>query len=326
MSIKPVLPDMDRLRELYARYRHLLVAERPELDQRLLAGNMVHAPCFLDIAAGFDCILFDAYGVLNRGPVAIAGAVATLARLRQMGKRFFLVSNNACLSPPQVLTQLRGMGFDLEEQEIVTSGMVIKSAVANSRFQGQPYCLVGTHASALAYAPQPERLMVNFSPSGEARSDMDWRQAAYIVLCSDVEYYGGPQQRLVETLLAERVRPLLMANPDLVAPNSQGSNIWVSGLTVFSLEVRFGLPWIGLGKPFAPVFELALERVGNVPRERILMVGDTLETDVLGGTAMGFATCLTLSGVLSEYRGSLTDLCIQRGIRPDYLVDSIAAR
>ncbi|MBF0155306.1 MAG: HAD-IIA family hydrolase [Magnetococcales bacterium] len=326
MSLKPPVPDDETLQALYGRYRRLLVAQHATLAERLLAGNMIRSAHFLEVAANYDCILFDAYGVLNRGPVPIAGAAATLAALRRSGKRFFLVSNNACHSPAQILDQLRGMGFDLEEEHLVTSGMAVLSAMADSPLRDQPYCLVGTEAGALAYAPQPERLMVNFSSGRDDIMTGDGQRAAYILLCSDVDYHGGPQQRLVEALLAERIRPLVMANPDLVAPNSQGSNLWVSGLTVADLERRYGAPWVGLGKPFAPVFNLALERVGEVPRERILMVGDTLETDILGGAAMGFDTCLTLSGVLAGQRDAITVLCDRRGIRPDYIVDSIARR
>ncbi|MBF0177179.1 MAG: HAD-IIA family hydrolase [Magnetococcales bacterium] len=324
MSFKPILPEARALQALSRRYRQRLVAEQPALEERLRGGRVLHTSRFLTLAAGYDCILFDAYGVLNRGPTPIPGAVQTLAALRRENKSFFLVSNNACLSPPQIMEQLRGMGFALDAEQLVTSGMAVRPAVARSRFRDRPYCLVGTQAGALAYAPQPEKLMVNFSPKGGCPTDQSGQEAEYILLCSDVEYHGGPQQRLVESLLSERTRPLLVANPDFVAPDSCGNNLWVSGLTAADLEKRFAAPWIGLGKPFSPVFDLVLERMGKVPRNRILMVGDTLETDILGGAAMGFDTCLTLSGVLSGHAGSVTTLCDQLGIRPDHVVPSIA--
>ncbi|MBF0424523.1 MAG: HAD-IIA family hydrolase [Magnetococcales bacterium] len=326
MASKPPVPDALALQALYGRYRRLLVAARPELAVRLSEGSMQRVARFLDLAATYDCILFDAYGVLNRGPAPIPGAAATLAALTRMGKPFFLVSNNACHPPVSILEQLHAMGFVLDAHQLVTSGMVVKPVVAAGPWRDRPYCLVGTEAGARAYAPDPERLMVNFPPDR-----VDWaiervRLAEYILVCSDVDYHGDVQQRLVEALFAERPRPVLLANPDLVAPNSQGSNLWVSGLTVADLEQRFGMPWVGLGKPFAPVFDFALERVGMLSRERILMVGDTLETDILGGAAMGFATCLTLSGVLAGQGGGgeVVDVCRERGICPDYIVDSIA--
>ena len=48
---------------------------------------------------------------------------------------------------------------------------------------------------------------------------------------------------------------------------------------------------VGAAKPDRRVFDYALEKMGNPPRDRVLMVGDTAESDILGGMNAGFATC-----------------------------------
>ena len=54
---------------------------------------------------------------------------------------------------------------------------------------------------------------------------------------------------------------------------------------------------VGVAKPDARIFDYAFEKMGNPPRSRVLMVGDTPESDILGGINAGLATCwLSSSG------------------------------
>ncbi|MBF0623938.1 MAG: TIGR01459 family HAD-type hydrolase [Magnetococcales bacterium] len=319
-TTKPLIQGSAHLERAWRRYRNSLVEHVPGLENRLTTGAMEFHRNFLELAQGFQAILFDAYGVLNRGPQAIPGAVATLAALRRGGRPWLVVSNNACETPANLIAGLNRHGFDLQPAELVTAGMAVTPFITASRWRDRPYHLIGTPDSAKVYAPDPGRLMVNGPEYAGAVED-----AEFILLCSDRDYYGGEQQRQVEELMARRPRPVLVGNPDLVAPNAQGDNVWVSGLTADALIQRFGAPLIGLGKPFSPIYQLARSRLGPIPAGRILMVGDTLETDILGGAAQGFATCLTLSGVLAGADQPVASLCRSRGIQPDFVVAAIGA-
>lgn len=75
------------------------------------------------------------------------------------------------------------------------------------------------------------------------------------------------------------------------------------------------------GKPFPAIYELALTRLSPRPeRRRVLMVGDTLHTDVLGGRTMGFATALVTG--YGPIGGANAFEAIRRSsIVPDYVVD-----
>lgn len=48
---------------------------------------------------------------------------------------------------------------------------------------------------------------------------------------------------------------------------------------------------VGIAKPHPAIFDHAMALMGNPPRERILMVGDNLEADILGGLHAGMHTC-----------------------------------
>lgn len=71
---------------------------------------------------------------------------------------------------------------------------------------------------------------------------------------------------------------------------------------------------IGVAKPDAKIFDYALAQAGNPPRERVLMVGDTAESDILGGINAGLATCW-----LNAHGRTLPE-----GINPDWQVTSLA--
>jgi ribonucleotide monophosphatase NagD (HAD superfamily) len=55
-----------------------------------------------------------------------------------------------------------------------------------------------------------------------------------------------------------------------------------------------------IGKPHAPIFDAALERLGHPDPRRVLMVGDSLDHDIAGARAAGMLTLLLTAGVHRE--------------------------
>ena len=329
--MKPPVHSQAELAPFYARYRAHLCAQDCHLDARLRAGAMQRV-AFETLSQAFDVILLDAYGVLNLGNQAIAGAAQRVSQLQKRGTPFLVVSNNASQSPRQLMQQFASMALDIHPKDIISSGMAIRPFVARSPYRAQPYYWVGTPESAASYAPDPARWMVNtldqIPADDQTPTDTHplqaWRHARYILLCSNRDYYGTLQQQQVETLLASNNLPILLANPDLTTPTQHGALSAVAGYTAAQWTVRFNREIVGIGKPFPAIFSLVRQRFPQVDPERFLMVGDTLDTDILGGAAQGFRTCLTCSGAYAAERDRVEDLCISRGICPDFIVQSIA--
>ncbi|MEO5347031.1 MAG: HAD-IIA family hydrolase [Magnetococcus sp. YQC-9] len=319
MSHKPRIESQEALTPRYARYRQLWCAEHPELDHTLRQGRMIRAT-LTELQSRFEVILLDAFGVLNLGDGVISGAPEAVAGLFSAGRRVRVVSNNASQSPARMAKKLKEWGFPFTEAHIISSGMAVEPFVAGeARYRDRPYLLVGSEESATVYAPHPEALMVNREGAALAIE-----QAEYILFCSNRDYHGGQQESDARRLLTHRRVPLLLANPDLVTPKPDGRLEAVAGYAAMDLVERFDLIIDGIGKPFAPIFQLVKEEFPDVAPERILMVGDTLDTDVLGAAAQGFASCLTLSGACAGWGADLERLCDARGIRPDYVIESLA--
>ncbi|MBF0417486.1 MAG: HAD-IIA family hydrolase [Magnetococcales bacterium] len=317
MSLKPRVESQDALTPRYAHYRHMWCEARPELDEHLRAGRMLRTT-LAELQGQFDLILLDAFGVLNLGDRVIPGAPEAVAGLMAAERQVRVVSNNASQSPARMVRKLKEMGFPVEARHIISSGMAVGPYVAASaRHRDRPYLLIGSEDSVL-YAPDPEAWMVN-------RSGSRWaiEEAEYLLFCSNRDYHGGQQERDAKALLARRKVPVLLANPDLVTPKPDGRLEAVAGYAAMDLMEAHALTMEGIGKPFAPIFQLVCQQFPDLPRERILMVGDTLDTDVLGAAAMGFASCLTLSGACAGWGEALERLCDARGIRPDYVIASL---
>lgn len=315
---KPPPPNFARLENLIARYRADVCREQTGLDQRLRQGRM-EKRSFCDLVENHAWIWFDAYGVLNRGCEPVAGAGETLRKLRQAGIPFCLVSNNATQSPEEIQATLGAIGIGVACEEIVTSGMVIRAFVAEKGLALLPYLWVGTPSSADCYAPNPQRFMVN-----HPQSVWDEDAAHYVLFSGNQDYHGGLQEKILLASEMRRGLPFLLANPDLVAPLPLGLSHTVAGFTACEVNADGRHPLMGIGKPFRPVFDLAWRRCGSPPWDQVLMVGDALETDILGGAALGVTTCLTLTGLYGPMRADLSQVCTRLGIRPDYVVESVA--
>ncbi|MBF0109018.1 MAG: HAD-IIA family hydrolase [Magnetococcales bacterium] len=317
---KPEIPDLALLERYRWRYRRWVEQGNEEVARRVRRGRMerVH---FSALAGRYSWIWFDAYGVLNRGDEPVPGAGDTLRRLRMAGVPFRLVSNNASHSLDEIRENLRRMGIDVLREEIITSGLVVSAFVRRNGLEGLPYVWIGGGESAVHYAPDPERLMVN-RPGSLWRPDA----ARYALFSGNQEYYGGVQEQMLHAAMAREDRgpvPFLLVNADLVAPEPSGGVNLVAGYTACSVNDAGRHPMLGVGKPFSPVFHWAWACCGRPPWERVLMVGDALETDILGAAALGMATCLTLTGLYGPMAGELDNVCDRLEIRPDFIVPGI---
>ena len=111
------------------------------------------------------------------------------------------------------------------------------------------------------------------------------------ILLGSAQWTEDHQDMLVSSL-KRNPRPVLVGNPDIVAPREDGLSL-EPGWFAHDLSRLTGIAPEFYGKPFTNVYDLALARVEpSIPRDRIAMVGDTLHTDVLGGAAIGVKTIL----------------------------------
>lgn len=290
----------------FARYERL----RPILPQAHFPETSRTGRTLEDTMGDYDAYILDAFGVLNRGEVPIPGAVERIAQLRAAGKRLIVLTNAASYTRSGVLAKYHRLGFDFTLDEVVSSRDV---AFAH---------LPEVHGVWAAITADGDDL--SDAPAGHYIADLHTQpelliSAAAFLFLSTARWSDEENARL-ERALQFQMRPVIVANPDLVAPREDGLSL-EPGWYAQTLAASTGATMPMFGKPFGNAFDEALRRLPGISPHRIAMVGDTLHTDVLGGAAAGLGTILIQEHGL--FRGlSPAPFIEASGLQPDWLVQS----
>ncbi len=255
------------------------------------------------LISAFDAVLSDLDGVVYTGPHAIPGAVASLQRLETEGVRLGYVTNNASRTPAQVAAHLRELGAPAEDHQVVSSSQAAGELLASLLPAGARVLITGSAALAheielvglvpvSSAAENPVAVVQGFNP------EIGWKdlaEASYVVA-------GGALW--------------CATNTDMTIPQARGIAPG-NGVLVAAVAAATGKTPVVAGKPEAPLFHTAAKRLNS---DRPLVVGDRLDTDILGGNRAGFTTAAVLTGVDTKE----TILAARSDERPDYLLADLA--
>jgi len=269
----------------------------------------------VDIVDKFDVAVLDSFGVLNVGEGAIPGVAGTVEALRQSGKHIIVLTNGATLDQPGAVAKVQGFGFDIDSEDVISSRSALKFGLQFF----DSHMLWGIIAPAHANC---QTLDIEFEYLGD--SPETYSKADGFILLSTHD--SQPRHhRFLQDALAAKMRPVLVGNPDLVAP--RGSYMSTEpGYFAWMLHEATGVEPQNFGKPHQQVFEQAKQRIrqvlGKIDPARVLMVGDSLHTDILGGAAAGFTTVLTTQDgfFAGAHPHEYFEAC---GIRPNYMLPRI---
>jgi HAD superfamily hydrolase (TIGR01450 family) len=290
----------------FARYE----AIRPRLPVARYPATSLMLPSLEGVGDHVDGFLLDAFGVLNVGETAIPGAAQRMASLRARGKRLVVLTNAASYTKAQLLAKYHRLGFDFTADEVVASREV---AVARLDAIARGATWAAIAAAGDTFTDIPARVIdAVANPSA-----FDWADG--ILFLSTARWSPDLQLRLVAAL-TRNPRPLVIANPDLVAPREGGLTL-EPGLFGHDLLDRRRAEVHWFGKPFPRAFAESIARTGLSPA-RLAMVGDTLHTDVLGGAAAGCRSVLVTDHGLFAGRDTGPFIAAS-GITPDFIVRSI---
>jgi glycerol 3-phosphatase-2 len=223
------------------------------------------------------------------------------------------VTNGATVPGEEAVKKYLRYGYDFTRADVVSSRDALAEAMA-AWPEALSWGFAATDYSQLGQLAEKHLLLEDDPRAYEA--------AEGFVLLSSLEWTPD-RQALLRRALLDRPRPLLVGNPDLVAPREWGLSAEPGYYAHQLADEGLADPRF-FGKPFPEVFRLAERTLGplGIPRERICMVGDTLHTDILGGAAAGWGTVLVTDHGL--YKGRDPEALIRAsGIRPEYLIPSI---
>ena len=263
----------------YRRWEHRMPAKPPARLARRVSG-------LVEILNGFDAVILDNFGVLSLGEPAILQGAAALAAIRATGMPLRILTNDGAKGIDAMLTGHRGRGYAFSAEEIVPGYRLLKQALDAHSIQ-RPWGVIGLH-------PLPETDLT--APMIPLTSDGIDRlgDVGGFVLLDAGEWRASDQARLIEALAGDP-RPVIVCNPDLTAPYPDHLSI-EPGWSAHLLADATGVEPVFLGKPFGDIYDVALRDLGDIPRERVIAVGDTPHTDVLGAHAAGIKSLLVETG------------------------------
>ncbi len=255
---------------------------------------------FAPLAEKYDGFILDLWGVIHDGITAYPHAAATLAKLRDAGKRSVLLSN-APRRAFKVQEAMRRMGIaDDLYHGILTSG---EATYIMLKQRTDPwYASLGTRVFHLG--PERDKNVMD----GLGLTEVTTPAEADFLLNTGPDDQRDPTTlRDFEPVLADCLKAglrMVCANPDLEVISNNRRMLCAGALAVRYQELGGDMRM--LGKPDAAVYDVALEMLG-VPKHRVLGVGDALRTDIAGATNAGLDSCWVLGGIHAEELGNDRD-------------------
>lgn len=254
------------------------------------------------LAELFDVALLDLDGVVYVGKDAVAGAPAALAAARAAGMRLAFVTNNAARPPAAVAEHLTELGIAADPGEVITSSQAAAHYLADRLPPDSAVLVLGT--TGLTEALTERGLRPVFSADDEPAAvvqgyspDMDWRQLA---------------EGAVAVL---RGVPWVATNLDPTVPSPRGP-LPGNGSLVAALRHATGVTPVATGKPDPTMHRESVQRSGA---KRPIVVGDRLDTDIEGATAVGCPSLLVFSGVTTP--AELLSAPVP--LRPDFVAHDV---
>ncbi len=280
----------------------------------------------------YDVFFFDLWGVTHNGKTPFPGALEGLKNLREKNKAVFLLSN-APRMPEPAIARLTEMGIDREYyRDLYTSG-----SECHHHLKNRPDDFYRNLGYKL-YHVGPERDHNLFSPLQEYTQVKTIDEADFLLVTGTDTWdrtLASYQSELDQAL--ERNLPLVCANPDKGVMH--GDDIVICSGAIASKYKDMGGTMRQHGKPDAIIYEKLHTMVNaaldsDIKKSRILMIGDSLATDIAGANAYGIDSLMVLSGVhgshllphISDperFQEELKILGTQYNAKPTYLMERV---
>lgn len=273
---------------------------------------------FDSILDQYKVVFFDAFGVLKNYNGLLPGIERTFDLLKEKRKEYYIVTNDASRSPEQLAASYHQLGLtSVSHKRIISSGMLAKEYL-DLKVPGGIVAYLGTRNSAHYIESSGLRTL-----PVSAINDRNIQEITALLFLDDEGFDWCRDLNKTLNLLRTRTIPVIVANTDYAYPVNENKLAIAIGGVAAMLEIILGREFIHFGKPDSQMFMFAYEQIRkrvSISKKEILMVGDTLHTDILGGNKFGLDTVLVLTG--NTLPQDLTSIIARTGIIPTYICDS----
>ncbi|WP_010182164.1 HAD-IIA family hydrolase [Aquimarina agarilytica] len=243
--------------------------------------------------------LIDMDGVIYSGNNAIPGAKEFITKLQEEKIPFLFMTNNSQRAAIDVVNKLKPMDIHVKEENVYTSAMATAWFLSFMKPNGTAYVL------------------------GEGGLISSLHENGYSMVTQNPDYVVIGEGRNFTLEMANKAVDMILSGAKLVATNLDPSpkkkgwdNLGITAI-VRMIEEATGRTAFSVGKP-SPVMMRAARKKLGLSTDETIVIGDTMDTDILGSIQMGYKTILTLSGITKK------ESLIKYAFEPDIVVNSLA--
>ncbi len=246
-----------------------------------------------EISNSYDYFIFDVWGVIHDGSKAYEGAIEAISFLRQQGKKICFLSN-APRRASKVEQMLKNFGITSNLYDFVLSSgeatfLDLKKNQENDfKDFGKNYFYIGPEKDIdlldnLAYQKVDSASQANFALTTGFNDET-----------------STLEEKLPQALEAKKYNlPMICVNPDMIVVKQNGTSMICAGTLAHHYQ-KIGGQVIYYGKPFLSVYKMVCEIFNHPENEKLLMVGDGIETDIKGANDFAIDSLLVTGGILSS--------------------------
>jgi NagD protein len=244
-------------------------------------------------------LMIDMDGVIYAGEELIKGGDEFVQTLLDQKIPFMFLSNNSANSRADAVEKLDKMGISVTEEHIYSSAMATTTFLT----EHYPGCTVHVLGEG--------GLLKSLKNAGIEMVD----EKPDIVLLGEGHDFSLDKVHAAVDMILDGAR-FVATNRDPSPRRSGWNNLGIAATAAMIEEASGREPFV-IGKP-SPVMMRSAAAYMNLKPENVTIIGDTMETDIIGGIYMGFKTVLVLSGIADE------DQLIRYGYRPSLVVRSVS--
>ena len=243
--------------------------------------------------------LMDMDGVIVREDQPVPGADRFIARLREKGRQFLILTNNSRHAPRDTAANLRRVGLDVGDGDVWTSALATARFLSDQRPEGSAFVIGESGLTTALYE------------AGYTQTD---HKPDYVVL-GETRTYSF--ERITQAIrLIQAGARFIATNPDDTSPSPDGP-LPATGAVAAMISRASGVKPYYVGKPNPLMMRSALRSI-DAHSESTVMIGDRMETDIVSGIEAGMRTVLVLSGSTDRATAETFPY------RPTQIVESVA--
>lgn len=243
--------------------------------------------------------LIDMDGVIYGNNTLIPGADKFIAQLQEKNIPFLFMTNNSQRTPLDAVNKCARMGINIKEENVYTSAMATSTFLSFMNPHGTAYVL------------------------GEGGLITSLHQKGYVLVNQDPDFVVVGEGRNFTLEMVNTAVNMILNGAKLIATNLDPSpkikgwdNLGIKAV-VKMIEEASGKQAFSVGKPSPVMMRAARKHLGLEAKDTII-IGDTMDTDILGGVQLGYKTILTLSGVTRKEELN------NYAFKPNMIVNSLA--